>query len=297
MIFSNKEEKESTVNQAQEVGSNIYDTARKVIGPVIDFVKPGIDAALPLAKQAGEEVLKTASPVISDATKKAQEATESAGMDSQPVMTTAKTVVDAAQQTSKVREIELEKDERSNQRENLGRRKTATPLLSSSKLRRCYHVDRRMLGNHRPNPQCLFRRPSIGSCGFDLTECGEGFTEVRIILVEVQFEDCGRGDSPLKHLNVLIVASLGVTWSFAGMIWGMHVGMITPLLGYTSDPYARSFDPNVRCAYHSDVHGDSIEDCRALKREIKKMIQDKSIMVQNIDSEEKSSHVDIQISG
>ncbi|PHT72248.1 Calcium sensing receptor, chloroplastic [Capsicum annuum] len=175
MIFSNKEEKESTVNQAQEVGSNIYDTARKVIGPVIDFVKPGIDAALPLAKQAGEEVLKTASPVISDATKKAQEATESAGMDSQPVMTTAKTVVDAAQQTSK--------------------------------------------------------------------------------------------------------------------------GMITPLLGYTSDPYARSFDPNVRCAYHSDVHGDSIEDCRALKREIKKMIQDKSIMVQNIDSEEKSSHVDIQISG
>ncbi|KAM3342102.1 hypothetical protein P3S68_027068 [Capsicum galapagoense] len=40
-----------------------------------------------------------------------------------------------------------------------------------------------------------------------------------------------------------------------------------------------------------------IEDCRALKREIEKMIQDKSIMVQNIDSEESSSHVDIQISG
>ncbi|KAF3622278.1 putative calcium-binding protein CML15-like [Capsicum annuum] len=269
MIFSNKEEKESTVNQAQEVGSNIYDTARKVIGPVIDFVKPGIDAALPLAKQAGEEVLKTASPVISDATKKAQEATESAGMDSQPVMTTAKTVVDAAQQTSKVREIELEKDERSNQRENLGRRKTATPLLSSSKLRRCYHVDRRMLGNHRPNPQCLFRRPSIGRgnmviCWNDLgNACGKS-------------KVC-RQESLEKEKK--------------------KKGMITPLLGYTSDPYARSFDPNVRCAYHSDVHGDSIEDCRALKREIKKMIQDKSIMVQNIDSEEKSSHVDIQISG
>ncbi|PHT38487.1 Calcium sensing receptor, chloroplastic [Capsicum baccatum] len=81
---------ESAVNQAQEVGSNIFDTASKVIGPVIDFVKPGIDATLPLVKQAGEEVLKTASPVISDATKKAQEAIQSAGMDSQPVMTADK---------------------------------------------------------------------------------------------------------------------------------------------------------------------------------------------------------------
>ncbi|PHU23893.1 Calcium sensing receptor, chloroplastic [Capsicum chinense] len=101
-IVSSLNQVESAVNQAQEVGSNIFDTASKVIGPVIDFVKPRIDAALPLVKQAGEEVLKTASPVISDATKKAQEAIQSAGMDSQPVMTAAKTVVDAAQQTSKV---------------------------------------------------------------------------------------------------------------------------------------------------------------------------------------------------
>ncbi|PHT43613.1 hypothetical protein CQW23_17638 [Capsicum baccatum] len=43
--------------------------------------------------------------------------------------------------------------------------------------------------------------------------------------------------------------------------------------------------------------GHSIEDCRALKREIEKMIQDKSIMVQNIDSEESSSHTDMQTSG
>ncbi|KAM3308385.1 hypothetical protein P3S67_010129 [Capsicum chacoense] len=56
--------------------------------------------------------------------------------------------------------------------------------------------------------------------------------------------------------------------------------MITPLLGYTPDPHSRSFDPNVRCAYCSDVQGHSIEDCRALKREIEKIIQDKSIMVQ-----------------
>ena len=49
-------------------------------------------------------------------------------------------------------------------------------------------------------------------------------------------------------------------------------GMITPLLGYTPDPYSRSFDPNVGCAYHSDVQGHSIEDYRALKKEIEKII-------------------------
>ncbi|PHT39948.1 hypothetical protein CQW23_18802 [Capsicum baccatum] len=42
--------------------------------------------------------------------------------------------------------------------------------------------------------------------------------------------------------------------------------------------------------------GHSIEDCHALRREIEKMIQDKSIMVQNMDSEESSSHADMQTS-
>ncbi|XP_009762078.1 calcium sensing receptor, chloroplastic [Nicotiana sylvestris] len=101
-IVSSLNQVESAVNQAQQVGSNIFDAASRVIGPIIEFVKPGVDVALPLVKQAGEEILKNASPVISDATKKAQEAMQSAGMDTQPVMTAAKTVVDAAQQTSKV---------------------------------------------------------------------------------------------------------------------------------------------------------------------------------------------------
>ncbi|KAM3239303.1 hypothetical protein P3L10_014337 [Capsicum annuum] len=59
-------------------------------------------------------------------------------------------------------------------------------------------------------------------------------------------------------------------------------GMITPLLGYTPDLHSRNFDPNVRCAYHSDAQGHSTEDCRTLKREIEKIIQDKLIVVQNI---------------
>ncbi|PHT62018.1 hypothetical protein T459_34134 [Capsicum annuum] len=73
--------------------------------------------------------------------------------------------------------------------------------------------------------------------------------------------------------------------------------MITPLLGYTPDPHSRNFDLNVRCAYHSDVQGQSIEDCHALKREIENMIQDKSIMVHNIDRKESFSHSDMQTSG
>ncbi|PHT85364.1 hypothetical protein T459_07470 [Capsicum annuum] len=43
--------------------------------------------------------------------------------------------------------------------------------------------------------------------------------------------------------------------------------------------------------------GHSIEDCRSLKREIEKMIQYNSNMVQTIDSAESSSHADIQTNG
>ncbi|KAM3339422.1 hypothetical protein P3S68_029291 [Capsicum galapagoense] len=74
-------------------------------------------------------------------------------------------------------------------------------------------------------------------------------------------------------------------------------GKFTPILGYPLNPYSKSFDPNVRCTYHSDVQGHSIKDYCTLIREIEKMIQDKSIIVQNIDSEENSSHADMQISG
>ncbi|PHT90479.1 hypothetical protein T459_05592 [Capsicum annuum] len=74
-------------------------------------------------------------------------------------------------------------------------------------------------------------------------------------------------------------------------------GMITSLLGCTLNRSSRNFDPNVRCAYHSDAQSHSIEDCRDLKREIEKIIQDGSIMVQNIDNERSSSHADMQING
>lgn len=93
---------ESTIDQVQDVGSSIFDVAGKVIGTVVEVVKPGIDAALPILKQAGEQALKLASPTISEASKKAQEAIQSSGIDTEPVITAAKTVSDVAQQTTKV---------------------------------------------------------------------------------------------------------------------------------------------------------------------------------------------------
>ncbi|KAM3374245.1 hypothetical protein P3S68_012959 [Capsicum galapagoense] len=64
----------------------------------------------------------------------------------------------------------------------------------------------------------------------------------------------------------------------------LQEGMITPFLGHTINSRLRNFDPNARCPYHFDARGHTIEDCRALKREIERMIQEKLIVVQNIDT-------------
>ncbi|CAI9754115.1 unnamed protein product [Fraxinus pennsylvanica] len=101
-IVSSLDQVESTINQVQEVGSNIFDVARQVIGGVLEAVKPGVDVALPILKEAGEQAAKIASPVVSEVSKKAQETMQSSGIDTQPVISATKTVVDAAQQTTKV---------------------------------------------------------------------------------------------------------------------------------------------------------------------------------------------------
>ncbi|KAG8387952.1 hypothetical protein BUALT_Bualt02G0074700 [Buddleja alternifolia] len=97
-IVSSLSQVESTIDQIQELGSNFFNSAGQVVGAVSDAVKP----ALPILKQAGEEAVKIASPVVSEASKKAQEAFQSSGFDTQPVISAAKTVADAAQQTTKV---------------------------------------------------------------------------------------------------------------------------------------------------------------------------------------------------
>ncbi|KAF5957754.1 hypothetical protein HYC85_004979 [Camellia sinensis] len=104
-IVSSLTQVEKTIDQVQEVGSSFFDVAQRVFRGVAETVKPGIDVALPILKQAGDEVVKIASPAVSEASKKAQEAIQSSGFDTQPVLSAAKTVVDAAQQTTKVIEV------------------------------------------------------------------------------------------------------------------------------------------------------------------------------------------------
>ncbi|TKY54967.1 Calcium sensing receptor [Spatholobus suberectus] len=104
-IVSSLTQVEKTIDQVQEVGSSVLDTAQRVAEVIGNALKPGIETALPIVQQAGEEALKIASPAISEASKKAQEALQSSGVDTEPVITAAKTVADAAQQTTKVIEV------------------------------------------------------------------------------------------------------------------------------------------------------------------------------------------------
>ncbi|XP_038896074.1 calcium sensing receptor, chloroplastic [Benincasa hispida] len=101
-IVSSLNEVEKTFDQVQEMGSNFFDIAQQVFDSATNVLKPGVDAALPIVKQAGEEALKVASPTISEASKKALEALQGSGIDTEPVLSAAKTVVGAAQQTGKV---------------------------------------------------------------------------------------------------------------------------------------------------------------------------------------------------
>ncbi|KAG5629958.1 hypothetical protein H5410_001675 [Solanum commersonii] len=57
-----------------------------------------------------------------------------------------------------------------------------------------------------------------------------------------------------------------------------ETSMVRPL----STPMT-SFNPTIRCAYHSNAPGHSTEDCQNLRRKVEKMIQTKMIVVQNND--------------
>lgn len=81
---------EKTFDQVQEMGSNFFDIAQQAIESAKNVLKPGVDAALPIVKQAGEEALKVASPTISEASKKALEALQDSGIDTEPVLSAAK---------------------------------------------------------------------------------------------------------------------------------------------------------------------------------------------------------------
>ncbi|KAL9690015.1 hypothetical protein QQ045_010408 [Rhodiola kirilowii] len=97
-IVSSLTEMENNINQAAEMSSGAFETAQRVFGIVTEAVKP----ALPVLKQMTEQAFNVASPVLSEASRRAQEEIQNSGFDTEPLITAAKTVVDAAKQTSKV---------------------------------------------------------------------------------------------------------------------------------------------------------------------------------------------------
>ncbi|XP_057951455.1 calcium sensing receptor, chloroplastic [Malania oleifera] len=123
-IVSSITEAEKTIGQVQEVGLSLFDTAQHVFQAVASALKPGVDAAVPIVSQAGEQAVRLASPALSEALKKAREAIQSSGFDTEPVLSAAKTVADAAQKTTKV--IEEAKPIASSTVETIS---TADPIL------------------------------------------------------------------------------------------------------------------------------------------------------------------------
>ncbi|XP_057474140.1 calcium sensing receptor, chloroplastic-like [Actinidia eriantha] len=101
-IVSSLTQVEKTIDQAQELGSSFFDVVQRVFQVVAESMKPGIEVAMPILNQAGDQAVKIASPAVSEASKKALEAIESSGFDTEPVLSAAKTFADAAQQTTKV---------------------------------------------------------------------------------------------------------------------------------------------------------------------------------------------------
>lgn len=81
---------EKTIDQVQDLGSNALDFTQRTFQAVGDAVKPGIDAAVPVIRSAGEEAMKIVSPLMSEASKKAQETIQSTGFDTEPVLNAAK---------------------------------------------------------------------------------------------------------------------------------------------------------------------------------------------------------------
>lgn len=82
-----------TVDAVIGVGGKVAEQSFVVLRALGEAAKP----ALPVLQNAGEQALKLASPVVSDASRQATEALQGAGVDLAPFQSAFKTVADAAQ--------------------------------------------------------------------------------------------------------------------------------------------------------------------------------------------------------
>ncbi|XP_078443424.1 calcium sensing receptor [Wolffia australiana] len=98
-IMSSLNKVESTLDQVEAVSSQAMDISMSAVKIISDALKPAAEVVLPMMKKAGEEALKIASPVVSDASKQATEALQGAGVDPSSVI---QTVSAAAKRTTTV---------------------------------------------------------------------------------------------------------------------------------------------------------------------------------------------------
>ncbi|PWA93767.1 Rhodanese-like domain-containing protein [Artemisia annua] len=68
---------EEKFKQVQKVSGHVYVFAEGAIKTLVEFLKPAADMPMPVLQQAGGEAVKIVMPVMSEATKKAQEAIQS----------------------------------------------------------------------------------------------------------------------------------------------------------------------------------------------------------------------------
>ncbi|XP_058112316.1 calcium sensing receptor, chloroplastic [Magnolia sinica] len=95
-IITSLTDAEKAIDQAVEVGLSVFVFTKGVIQTVVDVLRPGIDVALPIIQKATNKAVEIASPAISGAVNNAQESLQNAGIDPQPVVSAAKTIVGAA---------------------------------------------------------------------------------------------------------------------------------------------------------------------------------------------------------
>ncbi|KAG0463332.1 hypothetical protein HPP92_018827 [Vanilla planifolia] len=96
---------EETIDLVEDAGLKALDFSQYVIKVVIDALKPPLEAGLPVLQTVGDEVVKIAVPVVSDASNRAKEALEGIGIDTGLVISAAKMVAEAGQQVMKVIDV------------------------------------------------------------------------------------------------------------------------------------------------------------------------------------------------
>ena len=84
---------QSTASQVSQAASETIDVAKNVAEQVLHTVKPAVDFVTPYVQQSADYVYKAVFPVAVDLEKQAENAIQSSGYDTKPVLDAAKVIV------------------------------------------------------------------------------------------------------------------------------------------------------------------------------------------------------------